>query len=45
MTRTYSNRLTAAVMAVVLVLSTWLPTLAVPADVQFAATSPTVELA
>lgn len=45
MTRTFSNRLTAAAIAAVLMLGTWLPTLTVPANAQFAAVSPAVELA
>lgn len=45
MTRTLSNRFAAAVIAAVLMLGTWLPTLTVPANAQFAATTPAVELA
>ena len=45
MTRTLSNRLTAAAIAAVLMLGTWLPTLSVLADAQFAAAPLAVELA
>lgn len=45
MTRTFSNRFAAAAIAAVLMLGTWLPTLTVPADAQFAAAPVAVELA
>ncbi len=45
MTRTLSSRLTASVLAAVLMLGSWLPTLTVPADAKFAATLVAVELA
>lgn len=45
MTRTLSHRLTAAAIAAVLMLGTWLPTLTVPADARYAATASAIELA
>lgn len=45
MTRTLSNRLVATAFAAILMLGSWLPTLTVPADAQFAATPVAVALA
>ena len=45
MTRTFSSRITAATLAAIVMLGAWMPTLTVPTEAQFAATSGAVELA